>query len=201
MIADGKLRQSMEKSPSEITLMIANIAKGDQGAGEALLPIVYQELRSLAGKYLRGQRRDHTLKQTALVHEAYLKMIDQTQARWNDRAHFFAVAAMAMRQILVNHAVARAALKRGGGRAKIAISENIEGPEQAEFDPIALDEALKKLAAFDERKSKVVELRFFSGLTVDEVAEVMNVSKSTVEGDWRMARAWLSRELADGGSA
>lgn len=191
----------MSKSPSEITQLIANLAHGDRIAGEELLPMVYQELRSLAGKYLRGQRRDHTLQPTALVHEAYLKMIDQTQAKWNDRAHFFAVAATAMRQILVNHAVARGALKRGGGRAKIAIDENVAGAEQPEFDPIALDEAMKKLAAFDERKSKVVELRFFSGLTVDEVAEVLNVSKSTVEGDWRMARAWLSRELAEGDTA
>ncbi|MBX3395734.1 MAG: sigma-70 family RNA polymerase sigma factor [Phycisphaerae bacterium] len=188
----------MSTSPSEMTRLIAAVAQGDRNASSALLPVVYQELRALAGKYLRGQRRDHTLQPTALVHEAYLKLIDQTQAKWNDRAHFFAVAATAMRQILVNHAVARAALKRGGGRAKIALDENVAAGDQPEFDPIALDEALKKLAEFDERKSKVVELRFFSGLTVDEVAEVLNISRSTVEGDWRMARAWLSRELAEG---
>ncbi len=186
-----------EKTHSDITRLVSNLAGGDPKAAEELLPVVYHELRSLAGRYLRGQRSDHTLQPTALVHEAYLKMINQSQARWQDRAHFFAVAATAMRQILVSHAVARAAHKRGGGRARVALEGDLIGEKQPEFDPIALDEALKRLAALDERKAKVVELRFFSGLTVDEVAEVLSVSKSTVEGDWRMARAWLSRELSE----
>lgn len=186
-----------DKSHSDLTRLVANLAGGDPKAAAELLPVVYHELRSLAGRYLRGQRNDHTLQPTALVHEAYLKMINQSQARWQDRAHFFAVAATAMRQILVSHAVARAAHKRGGGRAKVALQSDIIGAEEPGFDPIALDESLRRLAELDERKAKVVELRFFSGLTVDEVAEVLGVSKSTVEGDWRMARAWLSRELSE----
>lgn len=188
----------MDPSPSELTRLIASISQGDRNAAGELLPVVYKELRALAGKYFRGQRGDHTLQPTALVHEAYIKMIDQTGAQWKNRAHFFAVAATAMRQILVDHAIARGALKRGGGRAKIALNEDIAGARQPEFDPLALDEALKKLASVDERKARVVELRFFSGLTVDEAAEVLGVSKSTVEGDWRMARAWLSKELSEG---
>lgn len=191
----------MDSGNSEITQLIAKLAGGDRDAAGKLLPVVYQELRGLAGKYFRGQKSDHTLQPTALVHEAYLKLVDQTDPQWKDRAHFFAVAATAMRQILVDHAIARNALKRGGGRAKIALDENLVGGPQPEFDPIALNEALNKLAAVDARKARVVELRFFSGLTVDEAAEILNVSKSTVEGDWRMARAWLSKELADGDDA
>lgn len=185
----------------QTTRLLADLGQGNPDAAQRLLPLVYDELRGLAERYFRRQRADHTLQPTALVHEAFLKLVDQTQARWQDRAHFFAVAAIAMRHILVNHAVARNAQKRGGGQARLALHNGLEPADQMEFDALAVDEALKKLAAFDPRKAQVVELRFFSGLAVDEVAEVLGVSKSTIEADWRMARAWLSRELAGGASA
>ena len=129
------------------------------------------------------------------MHEAYLKLVNQTAAQGNDRAHFFAVAAKAMRQILVNHAHARNAEKRGGGATRIVLGDDLAPTPERDFDAIALDEGLNRLAALDERKARVVELRFFSGLSVDEVAHVLNVSKTTVEADWRLARAWLSKEL------
>ena len=185
----------------QTTRLRADLGQGKPDAAQRLLPVVSDELRVLAERYFRRQRADHTLQPTALVHEAFLKLVDQTQARWQDRAHFFAVAATAMRHILVNHAVARNAQKRGGGQAKLALDNGLEPADQMEFDTLAIDEALKKLAVFDARKAQVVELRFFSGLSVDEVAEVLSVSKSTIEADWRMARAWLSRELAGGASA
>lgn len=181
------------------TQLLADIGKGDQKAAARLFPLVYDELRALAGRYFRRQNPGHTLQPTGLVHEAFLRLIDQTNAQWKDRAHFFAVAATAMRQILVNHALARNAQKRGGGRRKLALTNNWAVDEAPEFDAVELDEALRKLATLDERKAKVVELRFFGGLTVEEVAEVLGVSKATVEGDWRMARAWLSRALATEG--
>lgn len=187
----------MHVSADETTRLLSQIGQGDAAAAARLLPKVYDELRSLAAAYFRRQRGDHTLQPMALVHEAYLKLINQTAAQWNDRAHFFAVAARAMRQILVNHALARKAEKRGGGAPRMFLSDEVAPTAARDFDPLALDEGLKKLAAFDERKAQVVELRFFSGLSVEEVAHVLNVSKTTVEGDWRMARAWLSKELSD----
>lgn len=185
--------------PSQLynTKLLAELGNGDSAAAARLLPIVYDELRRLASHYFRRQRSDHTLQPTALVHEAFLRMIDQTRAQWKDRAHFFAVAAKAMRQILVNHALAKNAEKRGGGRAKVALADEFAPASGNEFDAIALDDALKKLAELDERKARVVELRFFSGLSVEEVAEVLNVSVTTIEGDWRMARAWLSRTMRE----
>jgi RNA polymerase sigma factor (TIGR02999 family) len=187
----------MQTGQTFTTQLLLDVGNGDSEAAQRLLPMVYGELRGLAASYFRRQKSDHTLQPTALVHEVYLKLVDQTSARWKDRAHFFAIAAQAMRQILVNHALARAALKRGGGRARVVLTDDLAPASDNEFDAIALDEALKKLADMDARKSRVVELRFFSGLTVDEVAEVLNVSKTTVESDWRMARAWLSRALAN----
>jgi RNA polymerase sigma factor (TIGR02999 family) len=187
----------MESAHLETTRLLINLGNGDPKAAARLLPLVYDELRSVAARYFRRQGANHTLQPTALVHEAFLKLVDQTQAKWKDRAHFFAVAAQAMRQILVNHARARGAEKRGGGRAKIAFADDMAAAASpGEFDPLALDEALTRLAALDERKAKVVELRFFSGLSVEEVAEVLGVSLTTIEGDWRMARAWLSRALS-----
>lgn len=185
----------MQPPLDEATQLLGAIGRGDAHAGARLLPLVYEELRALAASYFRRQPDNHTLQPTALVHEAYLKLINQTSAQWNDRAHFFAVAAKAMRQILVNHAHARNAEKRGGGATRIVLADELAPVPQRDFDAIALDEALKRLAALDERKASVVELRFFSGLSVDEVAHVLNVSKTTVEADWRLARAWLSKEL------
>lgn len=185
----------MHPSLDEATQLLGAIGRGEPGAGARLLPVVYEELRALAASYFRRQPDNHTLQPTALVHEAYLKLVHQTSAQWNDRAHFFAVAAKAMRQILVNHAHARNAEKRGGGATRIILGDDLAPTPERDFDAIALDEALKRLTALDERKASVVELRFFSGLSVDEVAHVLNVSKTTVEADWRLARAWLSKEL------
>ncbi len=182
---------------AEVTQLLFNLERGDQLAAARLLPIVYDELRLIAERHFRRQSPNHTLQPTALVHEAFLKLVDQTQAQWKDRAHFFAVAATAMRHILVNHALAKQADKRGGGRKRVGLDEAAAGDApQQDLDIVALDEALKKLAAVDERKHRVVELRFFAGLSVDEVAEVLNVSKTTIESDWRAARAWLNLELS-----
>lgn len=181
----------------QTTRLLGELEAGDAAAAERLLPLVYDELRALAGRYLRRQRRDHTLQPTALVHEAFLKLVDQTRAQWRDRAHFFAVAATAMRQILVNHALARRAAKRGGGQWRVVLEDAAAGhPATGGLDVVALDEALKRLAAIDKRKHRIVELRFFAGLSVEEVAEVLAVSKTTVESDWRAARAWLSVQLS-----
>jgi RNA polymerase sigma factor (TIGR02999 family) len=183
------------RSVDDATKLLDAIGRGDADAGARLLPLVYEELRALAASYFRRQPDNHTLQPTALVHEAYLKLVNQTAAHWNDRAHFFAVAAKAMRHILVNHAHARNAEKRGGGATRIVLGDDLAPTPERDFDAIALDEALNRLAALDERKARVVELRFFSGLSVDEVAHVLSVSKTTVEADWRLARAWLSKEL------
>lgn len=189
----------MEEAQLQTTRLLGELGQGQAGAAERLLPLVYEELRALASSYFARQRSSHTLQPTALVHEAFIKLIDQTHAHWKDRAHFFAVAATAMRQVLVNHALARNAQKRGGGRAVLAFADEAADGRPQEFDPLAIDEALRKLAALDARKARVVELRFFAGLAVDEAAEVLGVSKTTVESDWRMARAWLSRALAEAG--
>jgi RNA polymerase sigma factor (TIGR02999 family) len=189
----------LNKSKGDVTQVLVEVAHGDAAAADQLLPVVYAELRALAASYLRDQRSDQTLQPTALVHEAYLRLIDQTRSAWNDRAHFFAVAATAMRQILTDHARRRAAEKRGGGRARVSL-------QAADFTPIAqesavdlerLDEVLTQLQELDDRKYRVVVLRFFGGLTVDDAALVLGVSKSTVEGDWRSARAWMSVQMSE----
>lgn len=176
--------------------MLADLERGDSAAAAKLLPLVYDQLRAVADSYFRRQPADHTLQPTALVHEAYLRLIDQKEEKWASRAHFFAVASKAMRQILINHAERRAAGKRGGDRQKLTLSEGVTPAPEREVDVLALDEALAKLSALSERMGRVVELRFFGGLTVEEVAHVLGVSKRTVEGDWQTARAWLSRELS-----
>ena len=162
---------------------------------EHLVELVYTELRDLAGGYARGQRAGHTLQPTALVNEAFLKLAHGANPAWNDRAHFLAVAATAMRQVLTDHARARQAAKRGGAWEKVSLSELSLGQEAGEIDLLALDDALLKLKAFDERKHRVVELLFFGGLTVEEVARVLGLSTTTVEGEWRAARAWLAVRL------
>lgn len=196
-MANAPLPSSIHQA--EVTQLLGHVERGDQAAAARLLPIVYDELRLIAERHFRRQSRDHTLQPTALVHEAFLKLVDQTQAQWKDRAHFFAVAATAMRHILVNHALAKQAEKRGGQRKRVELTEAGAAVEPEDLDMVALDEALKKLAVVDERKHRVVELRFFAGLSVDEVAEVLGVSKTTVESDWRAARAWLNLELTRGG--
>lgn len=191
-------RWMAEPMHSEATRVLAELREGDASAAERLLPLVYDQLRAVAGSYFRRQSADHTLQPTALVHEAFVRLIDQADAAWTDRAHFFAVAATAMRQILTDHARRRRSLKRGGDRARLTLDAAVEPVTHREIDLIALDEALTRLAALDERKHRVVELRYFGGLTVEEVARVINVSKTTVENEWRAARAWLNVELSKG---
>lgn len=186
----------MGTEAKETTRLLIRLQNGDSSATDKLLPLVYEQLRALAAEFLRGERKNHTLQPTALVHEAYLRLIDQTQVRWNDRAHFFAVAARAMRRILVDHGVARRAQKRGGGVAALRLDSDTAPAAMREIDPVVLDDALKVLAELDERKAKVVEMRFFGGLSVEETSEALSISVSTVEADWRMAKAWLSRELS-----
>jgi RNA polymerase sigma-70 factor (ECF subfamily) len=181
---------------SDATQVLAELGRGDQAAAERLLPLVYGELRALAGSYFRQQRPDHTLQPTALVHEAFVRLIDLTGAAWKDRAHFFAVAAMAMRQILTDHARRQRAAKRGGDWERISLDQAIVPPEGGDIDIVALDDVLTRLAELDARKHRIVELRFFGGLSVEEVAGVLEVSKTTVESEWRAARAWLSLELS-----
>jgi RNA polymerase sigma factor (TIGR02999 family) len=169
---------------------------GDQQALEKLMPLVYDELRRLAGRYLRRERPGHTLQATALVNEAYLRLVDQRDVRWQNRAHFFGIAAQMMRRILVDHARSHQVAKRGAGARKLSLDEAIEAPEQADVDLVALDDALSDLARIDPQQSRIVELRFFGGLTIEEVAEVVGVSPATVKREWTMAKAWLYRELS-----
>jgi RNA polymerase sigma factor (TIGR02999 family) len=179
------------------TQILDELSAGDTGAAERLLPLVYEELRTLAAAYLRRERAGHTLQPTALVHEAYVRLIAGAQPDWAGRAHFLAVAARAMRNTLVNHALARKAEKRGGGRTMVAVDADSAPARGREFDALAVSEALERLGAMDDRKARVVEMRFFGGMTVEESARVLGISVSTVESDWRFARAWLSKELAD----
>ena len=180
---------------AQVTRLLESCREGDAAALEQLMPLVYDELRGLAGRQLSRERIDHTLQATALVNEAFLKLVDQRNQSWQNRGHFLCVAAMAMRRILVNHAHAKKAAKRGGGRARVTLDEGAALFEERAEDLLALDTALTKLARVDDTKRQLVELRFFGGLTADEAAEVMGVSTRTVERQWRLARAWLRREI------
>ena len=188
----------------DITTILAEVSHGDRTAVDRLLPRVYDELRGIADRSLRNERKNHTLQATALVHEAYMKLVGRQPIAWRDRAHFFALASQAIRRILVDHARHRGREKRGGGRQRIPIDQitlatsgqsQLAGDRQ--LDVIAVDDALTRLGRDSERKAKVVELRFFGGLTVEEVAEVLGITSRSVERDWRYARAWLFRELSD----
>src|SRR6476659_2321225 len=182
-------------SPHRVTQLLAEWNHGDNAALVELTPLVYEELRRLAHHFMEGQRSDHTLQTTALVDEAYLRLADQTKPRWQNRAHFFAVAARAMRQILVNYAKSSRAQKRGGGALKVELDEAaIVSPEQSQAI-VDLHEALERLGTLDSRKARVVELKYFGGLNHDEIAEVMKVSTVTVRRDWVFAKAWLYDEL------
>jgi RNA polymerase sigma-70 factor, ECF subfamily len=182
-------------SSQEITQLLLAWSDGDQAALEKLTPLVYAELHRLAKGYMFGERRDHTLQTTALINEAYMRLIDWKNVRWQGRAHFFGVAAQVMRRILVDFARARHYAKRGGAAAQVSLDEAITIHEDRSAELIALDEALKSLAEIDPRKSQVVELRFFGGLSAKETAEALKVSLRTVEREWNSARAWLYREL------
>lgn len=184
----------------QATMILQQMGDGDASAAQRLLPLVYEELRALAGSHFRHQNADHTLQPTALVHEAFVRLVNQPDEKWHGRAHFFAVAATAMRQILTDHARRKKADKRGGGWDKVELdraSAEAQGAgAKAEIDIIALDEALTKLAELDARKHRVVELRFFGGLSMDEIGDALKVSKTTVESEWRAARAWLAVEVS-----
>lgn len=183
-------------SPSQVTRLLADWNRGETGALERLMPVVYDELRRIAAKSLRSEKPGHTLQPTALIHEAYLRLIDQSLPAFESRAHFFGVASRLMRQILVDHARARVAAKRGAGAVKISLDD---APEPASDDDaaglLALDEALDRLAEIDERKSRIIEMRSFGGMGVEDVAKALGVSEPTIKRETRLAQAWLRREL------
>ena len=178
-----------------VTLLLQEWRGGDQSAFDRLLPLVYGELRLIARQYLRRERPGHTLQPTALVHEAYLKLVGLNRIRWQNRAHFFAVAAQLIRRILVDHARRQAAHKRGGGALVLNIDSLEEAPPKRELNVVVLDATLSRLATLDPRQARMVELRFFGGLSVEETAEVLGISSATVKREWRAAKAWLYREL------
>ena len=184
----------MEESRG-ITQLLLEARGGDRGALDQLMPAVYNELRRLAESYLRTERPDHTLQATALVNEAFVRLIDVRQVKWQDRAHFFAMSSRLMRRILVDFARSKGYQKRGGGAQKVSFDEALFVAREPGQDLVALDDALTALAAFDGRKAQVVEMRFFGGLSVEETAEALNVSVDTVMRDWKLAKAWLLREL------
>jgi RNA polymerase sigma factor (TIGR02999 family) len=184
-------------SPSnEVTDLLARWSQGENAAREKLVPLVYDELRRLARHLLLGQRGDHTLQSTALVHEAYLRLVGHDMVHWDDRIHFFAVAAQLMRRILVDHARKHLAAKRGGDQVTLSLDEHLAPPKSRPLDVVALDDALNELARMNPQHSRIVELRFFAGLSIEEAAQALGVSPATVKRDWAVARAWLYRELA-----
>jgi len=183
-------------SPQEITGMLQAWSQGDDSALKSLTPLVYQELRRLAHRYMGRQRHGQTLQTTALVNEAYLRLVDVSQVSWQNRAHFFAVSAQLMRHILVDFARGRQSQKRGGAAQQVSLDQALEVSDKVGADLVTLDDALTLLATLDARQARVVELRFFGGLSLEETAEVLKVSPGTVRRDWRMAKAWLHRELS-----
>jgi RNA polymerase sigma factor (TIGR02999 family) len=187
-----------QNSAGGVTELLVRWRGGDQAALDALMPLVYDELRRLAQHYLRRERADHTLQSTALVHEAYVRLVGQDSPPWQSRAHFFGIAARLMRQILVEHARAHHAAKRGGHSFKLTLEDAAALPQAADVDLVALDDALRKLSEQDPRQSRIVELRFFAGLTIEDSAEVLEISRATVAREWTVARAWLYREIARG---
>lgn len=183
----------------DVTLLLEKLASGDQRAADLLFPALYDELRRLADAQLKQERPGHTLQTTALVNEVYLKLVGQNEAKWQNRSHFFAVASQAMRRILVNHALHRKRQKRGGGRRRVELDEGAAVVGETDLDLVALDEALTRLSHEDQRKAKVVELRYFAGMSVEDVAEHLGVATATVKRDWSLAKTWLLREISKGG--
>jgi RNA polymerase sigma factor (TIGR02999 family) len=186
----------MESPANQLTELLQSWSKGDEGAIEKLMPLVYDELHRLAQRYMADERPGHTLQTTALVHEAYLRLVDTAHTNWDGRAHFFAVCARVMRRILVDWARSRQAEKRGGGLPSLELQEEIAVSGRSGTDLVAIDDALTALAAVDQRKGQIVELRFFGGLSVKETAEVLKVSEETVQRDWKLAKSWLRREMS-----
>jgi RNA polymerase sigma factor (TIGR02999 family) len=188
-----------ESDPQRVTRLVGELSAPDgENAANQLMPVVYNELRALAYRYFRDERPNHTLQPTALVHEAYLRLVDQTQVDWKGRAHFFGIAARAMRRVLVDYARERKRQKRGGDRQRLPLDSNLVPTDLPDSDVLALHEGIERLAALDERQARVVELRFFGGLSIEEVAAVLDTSKRTIEGDWTHAKAWLRAELERG---
>jgi RNA polymerase sigma-70 factor, ECF subfamily len=185
-------------SQQQISQLLLDWSAGDKAALDKLMPLVHEELRRLARHYMRRERQGHTLQTSALVNEAYLRLVDYQRMRWQDRAHFFAVAAQAMRRILVDHARSHVRNKRGGGAIKVALDEAATLADEQAAEMVALDEALTSLAEFDLRKSQIVELRYFGGLSIEETAEVLSISPVTVKRDWSTAKLWLHREISRG---
>jgi len=182
--------------PAEVTELLRRWSSGDVAARESLVPLVYDQLRRLARYYLASQRSDHTLQSTAIVHEAYLRLAGRDNVHWENRRHFFAVAAQLMRRILVDHARKRNAAKRGGAQLTLLVDEAVEPSSQRELDLVALDDALKVLAELDERQSRIVELRFFGGLSIEDTSRILEISPATVKREWSTARAWLYEEIS-----
>jgi RNA polymerase sigma factor (TIGR02999 family) len=185
----------MSESSEDITRLLGQWQSGDQQALSELTPLVYNELRRLAQSYMNRERANHTLQGTALVHEAYLRLVDQRHVEWRNRNHFFALAAELIRRILVDHARGKIASKRGGDQVKLSLEDAMEPTAEGDIDLIALDDALQLLARTDPQQSRIVELRYFAGLNIEETAEVLNISPATVNRDWKIAKAFLRREM------
>jgi RNA polymerase sigma-70 factor, ECF subfamily len=188
----------MSHVPGDVTGLLLEWRGGNEGALDQLISLLHAELHRIADRYTRRERADHTLQATALINEAYLRLIDAKRVHWRDRAHFLAIAARLMRQVLVDYARSRGYQKRGGGAVRVTLVEEIAAVNEPDLELVALDDALQALAKFDERKSRVVELRSFGGLSVEETAAVLHVSPDTVMRDWKLAKAWLLRELGGG---
>jgi len=191
----SRFSQMVDSGKRDVTELLSQWSSGDRAALDSLVPVVYGELRRMAARYLRRERAAHTLQPTALVNEAFVKLIDQRDVRWQNRAHFFGVAAQLMRRILVDHARERAAEKRGGGRPHVPLDDSLAIGASNQVDILAIDEALTRLAAVDSDQVRIVELRFFGGLTIDETAEVLGWSAGSVKREWTVAKAWLQRDL------
>jgi RNA polymerase sigma factor (TIGR02999 family) len=185
-----------ETSRHEVTQLLIEWSNGDKAALDKLIPLIHQELRRLAHHYMSRERAGHTLQTTALVDEAYVRLVNRKDVHWENRAHFFAIAAQLMRSILVDHARSHAYAKRGGGARKISLDETVIVSQQRAAEVVALDDVLKELAIFDPQQSRIVELRFFGGLTIEETAEVLSLSPATIKREWSTAKAWLYHELA-----
>lgn len=183
-------------APHDVTQLLVAWTNGDQAARDQLMSVVYEELHRLARRYMRRESPGHTLQTSALVNEAFLRLVDQRNVHWQGRAHFFGIAAQMMRRILVDYARNRGSYKRGGGERALSLDEGLIVPEQRSAEVVAVHEALEQLAKFDARKSQIVELRFFGGLTIEETAEVLGVSPGTVMSNWTVAKAWLRREIS-----
>ena len=188
------------QTPGDVTELLIQWRNGDRESLDKLIPLVYGELRLIAGRFLRRERPSHTLQSTALVHEAFLRLVDQTRTDWQSRAHFFAVAATVIRNILVDHARARQAAKRGGPMPALSLDEAVAVPQGRDVELIAVDDALLSLSRFDPQQSRIVELRFFAGLSIEETAEVLRISASTVKRDWILAKAWIFHTLSEKGT-